>query len=488
MERGILPAGANLVTVISVFLRAGRARLMTIVFVMIGLIACGDLALGSRASLGLLYVLPMVLAATVFESRQIIALAVLCAFLRAFFDAPELAVFLRIPFALVTYAGAGLFALGIIRSRAASLELLASIRHERGLRREVEEQLNILVESSPAAIFTVNSAGNVIAANKAATGLLMLPEGEELKGRPIGAYLPILQDALQFESGHAELRTSAQCQGVRDNGEIFLASTWFSTWNSPEGKRLAAIVVDSSEEMRDREEENLRELTRANQIAAMAVAHEVRNFCSAIGVVSANLSAKRLTGPDGEKDEDLQALNSLAKGLERIASIELGERGSETLEELPLKAVLDDLRIVIEPQWREIGGVVHWKLPQDLPRVLAEKHGLLQIFLNLAQNSHRAVQDRAIREMTVEVRLNGDDLAGQSIVVKFCDSGPGVAAPDRLFSPFQPGADGTGIGLYLSRAVVRGYGGDLRWEPEGETSCFSVELQRIEGSDGTWNV
>ncbi|MES1258170.1 MAG: PAS domain-containing sensor histidine kinase [Acidobacteriota bacterium] len=445
------------------------------------LIAYADRAIDNRISLGLLYVLPMVMAATALRPAEIIALAVVCSFLRSWFYVPaaELEGLLRFPFALVAYAGSGLFVFGIIRSRAASMELLASIRHEQGLRREVEEQLNILVDSSPAAIVTVDSGGLVLAANKAATELLMLPEGETLKGRPIGAYLPVLADALQFDPGPGGLRTAAQCQGFRENGEIFLATTWFSSWTSPAGKRLAAIIVDSSEEMRDREEENLRHLMQTNQIAATAISHEVRNLCGAISAVAANLRARHsASAVETEPDDDVQALTSLVKGLERIASVELSARGQDTLEEVPLKSVLNDLRIVIEPQWREIGGTVHWRLPLALPRVLGERHGLLQVFLNLAQNSHRAVQDCASKQLSVSVHAKG-----RNVIVRFGDSGPGVASPERLFAPFQPGADGTGIGLYLSRAVVRGYGGDLRWEQAGETSCFAVELQLIEEND-----
>ncbi len=233
--------------------------------------------------------------------------------------------------------------------------------------------------------------------------------------------------------------------------------------------RLAAIVVDSSEEMRDREEEGLQQLLRANQIAAAAVSHEVRNLCSAISVVSANLAKSH----EGERNEDVQALTSLVLGLEKIASMELQERSGEMLDEVAPQTLLDDLRIVIEPTWREIGGVVRWSLPHSMPPVFGERHGLLQVFLNLAQNSHRAVQDSPVRRLSITAAVEE-----QKVIIRFEDSGPGINAPDRLFAPFQPGADGAGVGLYVSRAVMRGYGGDLRWEPRDSGTCFAIELQR----------
>ncbi len=440
---------------------------------MVALIAMADWAVGNRASLGLLYMLPMVVAATVLTPGRIVAFAALCSALRSWFDipAPQVEIFLRFLFAFLTYAGSGLFMIAVIRNRAATVEHLGIIRHEQALRHEAEEQLRILVDSSPAAILTVDGAGVVLAANRAADGLLMLPEGQALKGRPIGGYLPVLSDALQFDPGPSGLRTSAQCQGFRDNGEVFLANLWFSTWSAPEGKRLAAIVVDSSEEMRDREEENLQQLLRANQIAAAAVSHEVRNLCGAIAVVSANLTGNSSL----RANDDIRALTSLVRGLEKLSSIELESHRLDALEEVPLKAVLDDLRIIIEPQWREIGGQLRWQVPQTMPRVLAERYGLLLAFLNLARNSHRAVQLCARRELAISFVAEGG-----KVIVRFEDTGPGVAAPERLFAPFQPGSDGTGLGLYVSRAVVRGYGGDLRWEPGVAGSCFALELEAAE--------
>lgn len=463
---------------LSVFLAASRAGILATVFTLIVLIAVADHAIGNRASLGLLYVFPMVIAGLKLRPGQIGALAVLCSLLRAWFDvpAPELEMFLRFPFALLVYAGSGLFVIAIIRNRTATLELLAGIRHEQDLRRDAEEQLRILVESSPATIITLDGQGTVLAANNAARSLLLLSEGETLKGKRIREYLPFLADALQYDPGPAGLRTSAQCQGFRGNGEIFLASTWFSSWNVPDGKRLAAIIVDSSEDMREREEESLRQLFRANQIAAAAISHEVRNLCSAISVVSSNLREKTAAGPGNERDDDMQALTSLVGGLERIAALALNVHGRETPEELPLQAVLDDLRIVIEPQWREMGGTVIWRLPRQAPCVLGERHGLLQAFLNLAQNSLRAVTagtpEEALRELAITVSA-----LPENVIVTFEDSGPGVTSPERLFAPFQPGADGAGMGLYVSRALVRGYGGDLRWEPTDAGSRFAVELQ-----------
>jgi len=456
--------------VIAFFLKADRTQVLSLAGLSIVLIALADWAVGTRASLGLLYIIPMMMGATVLAPRQTALLALACSALRAFFDLPHpqtLELLLRFVFAFLAYTGLGLFVTALIRNRELAVRHLADVRREQGLRREAEEQLKLLAESSPAAILTIDAGGKVLAANKAADTLFSIPQDQSLRGRGIGIYLPVLADALQYQNGLEGLRTAAQCQGRRENGELFLAHTWFSSYSATEGPRLAAIVVDSSEEMRDREEQALQQLLKGNRIAAAAVSHEVRNLCSAISLVCENLSEKHRLSPD----EDLQALVNLVGGLERIASMDLHGRAPD-VEAIALQDVLDDLRIVIEPDWREINGTVTWDLPLPMPVVVAERHGLLQAFLNLAQNSHRAVHDGPARKLCVSVSVEE-----QTARIRFRDSGPGITAPEHLFEPFQPGSDGTGLGLYVSRAVVRSYGGELRYEPQESGSCFTVEVQ-----------
>lgn len=456
------PPGHGLDAFVAFCLNAGQTRVLALTGLIIAAIACADWRIGFDVSLGVLYILPMLVAAVVLTTPSIIGLALACAILRRLCEDPGSSIesTLRFMFALCAYAITGLFVVAVMRSR-----------QEQALRNEAEEQLRTLVESSPAGILTLDKRGVVLAANNAVNSLFGLVQDETMRGRHIERYLHVLADALRLETGATPFRTAAQSQGRRENGDIFLADIWFSTYPTQDGKRLAAIVVDSSEEMRDREERNLRQLSTNSRIMAGAMLHEVRNLCSAISVVYSNMADK---GAASQSDY-LQGLDHLVKGLARIASLELRPREARSLEAVPLKNVLDDFRIVVEPSWLETGGTIRWETPSEMPRVLADRHGLLQVFLNLAQNSQRAVQESTVRELAVRVSTDADTAR-----IRFQDTGCGVPYSQHLFQPFQTGADSTGLGLYISRSILRSYGGDLRFEAQESGACFVVELPYVE--------
>jgi two-component system, LuxR family, sensor kinase FixL len=430
-----------------------------------------DWVTGNNISLAALYILPMMVGAVVLKPWETALFAVACSYLRSWFDVPgtpaDLA--LRFVFAALAYLASGLFVTALVRNHEQTAQHLTEIRTEKARRSEAEEYLRVLAQSSPAAIFTVDGSGLVLAANAAANRLFLLSADDPLQGRSIGSHLPFLAETLRKHNESLGLCTATQCQGYRGNGEIFLAHIWFSAYWTLEGKRLAAIVVDSSDEMRDREERGLDQLLTGNELVVAAMAHEVRNACEAMGMLCEDLEERYGLA----HDRAFRGLDNLVSGLEVIASHELKSETADLTEEVPLREVLDNLRIVVEPAWREIEGTIRWHLPDDMPVVCAEPHGLLQAFLNLAQNSHRAVQEEAVRELSISVSSQE-----QKVFVRFHDSGPGIRDPENLFQPFQRAAAGSGLGLYVSRLIVRSYNGELSFERQPRGSCFVVELEQ----------
>jgi len=119
---------------------------------------------------------------------------------------------------------------------------VAELLRNRRLSLEAQERLRVLVETSPAAIVTVDERGFIELANRAAAELIV-PRDGHLVGSPIAAFLPELHHALRWEEG-PQFRTSMQCRGHRDNGESFMADVWFSTYKEGTRPKLAAIIAD----------------------------------------------------------------------------------------------------------------------------------------------------------------------------------------------------------------------------------------------------
>ncbi len=139
-----------------------------------------------------------------------------------------------------------------------------------------------------------------------------------------------------------------------------------------------------------------------------------------------------------------------------------------------LTSLLDEVRVLIEGAYRESEVKIEWRAQENLPLVRADRYGLIQVFLNLAKNSQRAMESTKTRKLRVSTSLED-----KHVTVRVEDTGIGIAHPENLFRPFQPGAVTAGLGLYVSRSIMRSFGGELLYEPRAEGCCFAVVVPAI---------
>jgi PAS domain S-box-containing protein len=208
-----------------------RTPVLAISGIIILVIAVVDWWTKPYVSLGFLYLFPIMFAAAFLPRWFVALLGIVCAVLAEVFSSLDPS-FVRLTFEALALAGCGLFVGELVRNRRLSLESQA--------------RLKALVETSPAAIVTVDERGFIELANRAAVEL-MVPRGGDLIGDPIAAFLPELHHALRWEEA-PQFRASMQCQGHRGNGEAFTADVWFSTYKEGPTPKLAAIIADVGEE------------------------------------------------------------------------------------------------------------------------------------------------------------------------------------------------------------------------------------------------
>ena len=455
------------------FTESHRRLMLAVSAVLIGFIAWADAAL-PNTSMGFLYLVPVLLSGSVLSVTQIVLLAAFCGWLREVFDPLEWSPGAegRMAVAIAGYAMTGFFVVQLNQRRRLLLDHLAEREEQIRLRREAEMQVRILIETSPLAILTLNREGRVALANESARQLLGF-EPDTLQGENIEPYLPILNRMLRSHRATANLRTNVESKGRRRNGEIFLAHVWLSTYATSEGSGLAAVVWDASENLRDREGAGLDSMMATSRVLVGAISHEIRNLASAAATAHLGLARH----PGMAEDEQYRALGSLIDGLERIAFSGLHAASRRDSAVADLGTVLDEVRIVIEPSLSEDGISLVWEIGDGLPLVQADHHSLLQVFVNLARNARQALENAPVREVRISTAVEDD-----VVLIRFRDSGPGVARPEDLFRPFQAGAHSFGLGLYISRAILRAHGGGLRYDREDGGSCFTVELWPMEES------
>ena len=171
----------------------------------------------------------------------------------------------------------------------------------------------------------------------------------------------------------------------------------------------------------------------ASRVVIGAFSHEIRNLAAAASTAHAALAGCG----EAARSEQYQALGSLIEGLEAIASSGLRAASGRERVVADLSAVLDEARIVMEPSLRESGIAAHWDVAEGLSLVQADHHSLLQVFVNLARNSRRALEDRERREMRIDEQVDADIAASRLIA-------PSCLNPSRFFSS---------AALYSARSV-----------------------------------
>jgi two-component system sensor kinase FixL len=232
---------------------------------------------------------------------------------------------------------------------------------------------------------------------------------------------------------------------------------------------LTAQQAAEEEAMRRREQlSHVGRLTVMGEMAA-AMAHELNQPLSAI----ANYSGACLRLLDRDEtcgEEIVQALGSIDKQAHRAAEViqrirdfvrsravkrEPVEVNEMIAEILPLaamdaKANHTDLRIRID---------------KDLPTIMVDRVEIQQVVLNLVRNGIDAMSDVPEPDRRLDLRVWLED--AEHIRISITDRGTGVSdvAAEQLFTPFfTTKGSGMGLGLAISRSIIKAHGGRLEFE------------------------
>lgn len=334
--------------------------------------------------------------------------------------------------------------------------------------------------------------GIVLDANAAAEALLGSGR-DELRGHTIVEVI----ERLRFEGATAlGERIAALALGgdglageveTEDGRVVEIAAGAVEAHGSMPAGRFVTVRDRSAQR---RTERLLRERQRLESVGILAagVAHEVNN---PLAYVRANLVhlQELVAGMDKPLDSTARDGRDLLEipevvaesldGLERIrrvvdSMLRFSRIPDEEMRLVDLNEVVGQALRLAELQ-RNVGVSVEQMLTPELPLVLGSADRLVQVLLNLFLNAKQALAEgggRVVAETAV---------AGDRVVVRVRDDGPGVPEADRerIFDPFYttraPG-DGTGLGLSIAFDILREHRGTIELERTPEGASFVMSL------------
>lgn len=339
---------------------------------------------------------------------------------------------------------------------------LSTVLHEQRLSaREAAALLHTVMEAIDVAVFAFDAAGRLKLINRA---------GEKLLGQPSEKLL--LRQAADL--GVAEwlqgdpIRLLAESHFPGGPGRWGMRRTAFREKGLP---HELVVVADLSLALRAEE-------LKAWQRLVRVIGHELNNSLAPIKSIAGSLGQilkrpKRADDWETDMQGGLDIIASRADSLtrfmqaySRLARLPQPVRGTCSVKELVGRAAAIELRLPVSV----LGG--------DDTFLACDAAQIEQVVINLVKNAaEAALEQRAAGHPDAGVRIHWIQ-NNRFVEISVEDDGPGIANTGNLFVPFfTTKAEGSGIGLVLSRQIAENHGGALTIENRRDASGCVATLR-----------
>jgi PAS domain S-box-containing protein len=261
---------------------------------------------------------------------------------------------------------------------------------------------------------------------------------------------------------------------VRSDGEVRTVRSRSETTYGADGRPERTLVtIQDISHLRAAEEESrrlrveLRHADRAAHIGALtaSLSHELNQPLT--GILANSQAGLRLLAQQRADPAELRAIfESIVRDDKRAASVISNLRLLLRREE-PARELVDVAEAIAEVLVLFKGEIEakNVNLGVDLEQgcdTMGVKTQIQQVMVNLLSNAVHALQDRAVSDRNLEVKLERVSSGQADIWVR--DNGMGIS-PDRLPHIFEPffstKTDGLGMGLAITRSIVEAHGGEI---------------------------
>ncbi len=341
-----------------------------------------------------------------------------------------------------------------------------------------EAEQRCLLAAAPDAVLATDPAGVIVSANLAAERLFAITAAD-IHGSRLSLRFPNFELADSIER--------RRVRGMRADGESFPAEIACVRLDPPARPGYLLIARDMSEydlaqtQIRERDDA----LSRAIRFAlagelATALTHELNQPITALVsyLKAVEIMAEKFDSHDPRVAETLaKAVREALRASDVLKRLRDFYRGSVVnLTNIDIRGLIAEVLASFQDRADRLGVDIESDVAVTR-EVYSDRTQLQMVLHNLIGNALDAVAEVSPGSRHVRVTVTTD---GDRLRVSVDDSGRGVLLDVRktLFEPFVTSkVDGMGLGLAISRSLLRSHGGELRLDDAGTTGArFLVDL------------
>ncbi len=334
-------------------------------------------------------------------------------------------------------------------------EVILSFQKTRSEKEEHLRYLQTVMQHVGIGLISYNQDGKVEFINKAAKKLLRVN------------YLKWIHQLESVSKGLSEIvrdtkpgdKNTVKIVGENEIVQLLVYSTGFKMRNQT--YTLAAFQNIQSE-LEDNEMEAWQKLIRV-------LTHEIMNSVTPISSLAATVNAMISNESDFDKDtiEDVKsAVSTIRKRSEGLIHFVENYRNLTKIPKpnfqiVSVQSLFKQAEQLMGKQFEEMSISLSFSVEPESLVITADAEMIEQVLINILLNARHALANTKDPQVVVISYL---DERGK-IIIRIIDNGPGISeeVQEKIFIPFYTTKqDGSGIGLSLSRQIMRSHGGNIR--------------------------
>lgn len=359
--------------------------------------------------------------------------------------------------------------------------VIEKFKEERSKKEESLRYLETVVQHIGIGLICINSDGEIILINRAAKRLFGVSNLRTLQSfKKVSKTLT--DSIINLEGGN---RTLERISVNDETLDLAIEATEFRM----RGESFKLVSFQNIQtELEEKEMESWQNITQV-------LAHEIMNSITPIASLSGTIhmlvqqKAKednnhilldRETASD--VNDALNTINKRSHGLMRFVNSyrDFTQIPTPDYEYFSVGELLHRIEHLMKAEFEKRGVTHNITVQSDTLELLADPQLIEQILINLTKNALRAL--RSVDDPTLTYKA-GISMDGR-VYIDIIDNGPGIKKEDqeKIFIPFYSTAGndpdkGTGIGLSLSRQIMRIHGGVLQVKSEpGKETVFTLKF------------